>query len=129
MSAGVHNYIDTYSFKQGDKWAWRVRLKTAPTVGRNLTGLTPRMQIRKKQRKDADIVLTFAVAVPPATGIAVGNQANPAEAGWIDFLAVSADTTNLVPGIWFYDLQLTNGTGQVETVLEGQFQITPQVTV
>ena len=41
----------------------------------------------------------------------------------------AAETTNLPPGKYVYDLEITSGASKVHRLLEGEFVITPEVTI
>lgn len=129
MPAGSFDFSDDYAQRQGDTWTWTFRVKTDSTTGRNLTGYTPKMQIRKKP--DGDILLTFDVVTNPLiTGIVVANQASPSTAGLLTFRASSADTALIKSGEWVYDVQLADTASPpfIETFLAGAFVVVEQVT-
>lgn len=137
MSAGTFDFVDDYRLMQGDTWRFSVRICTddASTVGRDLTGLIPRMQVRKSEKKTSPLFITFGLAAEPLTGITIrGNQALSSDAGWLDFYASSADTADIFNNegeTFFYDIQLATGATppDVETWLEGLFYVDPEVTV
>lgn len=134
MSTAKHDFTDDYEFTQGDTWRFSLRVCTddVGAVGRDLTGLTPHMQIRKTEIKTATLILNFPEAASPLTGITVrGDQTDEDDAGWLDFYASSVDTADIKSGVYWYDVELRDGGDppDVDTFIEGQFAIGNQVTV
>jgi hypothetical protein len=138
MSAGIFNFVylsedEDYRQIQGDTWRFSFRYVATPAEGvtpavyRDLTGLTPKMQIRKKP--GGEVFLTFDVAAEPATGVTLGDQGDPDEVGLMTFYAASTDT-GFKAADYYYDVQLSDGgtPPEVETFLSGTFTVMAQVT-
>jgi hypothetical protein len=87
----------------------------------NLTGYTSRMQVRESY--DAG---TAVVSLTSGTGITLGGTA-----GTIG-LALSATATAAIDGTpstqYVYDLELVSGAGYVTRLVEGRFNVYPEVT-
>lgn len=84
----------------------------------NLTGATPRLQIRR----------TYDAATPlldltPGAGLAL----TPAE-GRVDVLMTAQQTAALPAGRWVYDLEIALAGGDVVRLLAGRATVTPEVT-
>lgn len=126
---GIFNFTDRYAFHQGDTWRWSFRylISRSPDIGRDLTGLAIKMQIRKREKFDGDLLVTLPLAVEPLTGITLGDQTSSFSRGVMSFLVASADTASFPTGIMFYDVQIVDGT-EIETFIKGEFEVQPQVT-
>ena len=82
---------------------------------RNLTGYTGAMQLRSSY--DASTVaLSITVAITNASQ------------GILNISATSSSTAALTEGIYVYDLELTNSSGVVTRLLQGQVTVSPEVT-
>lgn len=85
----------------------------------NLTNYTARMQVRKKAGSPLIIELSTSngrITITPLTGT-------------LSLLITSADTNLLTPGLYLYDLELTNSAGFVLRFISGAFEVTGQITV
>ena len=80
----------------------------------NLTGYTVAGQIRKNY--DSTGYNEFGATVSNATG------------GTITILLADATTRAMSAGRYVYDVEITSGGGEVTRVLEGQVEVTPEVT-
>jgi len=80
----------------------------------NLTGYTVAGQIRKNY--DSTSYTAFGATVSNATG------------GTITILLTDAQTRAMTPGRYVYDVEISSGGGEVTRVLEGQVEVTPEVT-
>lgn len=101
------------SLYRGDTYRWQFKLwddadKTVPT---DLTGVTPKAEIRDKPSGVVKASLACTIVVPNI----------------IDALLSAADCGNLpAKGVW--DLQLTYADGDIATVLAGSVDVTADVT-
>ena len=129
MAAANFDFTDTYAFTQGDTWAFSLRYRVGTNDYRDLTGLHPKMQIRKKV--GGDVLLTFEEAAAPLTGITIADQGDPDGIGLMNFLANSDDTADLKTGDWYFDVQLSDESDPpvIETFIYGTFTIGTQVTL
>ena len=84
----------------------------------NLTGYTARMQVRETHTSP-----TTLVSLTNGSGITLGGVA-----GTIDILISSQQTEGFNPVPHVYDLELIAPNGSVTRILEGTFNITPEVT-
>jgi hypothetical protein len=110
MSAGIHNF----TLDQGATFNRQLTIKenNSPL---NLTGYTGAIQLRSSY--DASTVaLSVTVAVTNATQ------------GILTISASSSSTTALTEGIYVYDLEITNSSGTVTRLLQGQITVSPEVT-
>lgn len=86
----------------------------------NLTGYTARMQGRYNLT-DTSPFITFQTGGTPS--ITLGGVA-----GTIALLASSSVTSLLAAGVGLYDLQLTDGSGNTFTLLQGSLTVQEMVT-
>lgn len=85
----------------------------------NLTGYTARMHVRETVASASTIVeLTTA-----NSRISLGGAA-----GTVTLTISAADTANLTPGKYVYDLELVSGGGVVSRIIEGNFVVKAEVT-
>lgn len=124
MSAGTFNLTNTEEDKnaieQGANWTLGMvyETDTTPPVAQDLTGFTGRMQIRKSINSPVLIELTTAngrITLTPLTGGIL--------------LALSAaDTAALDFTTGVYDLELTSAAGAVTRILQGDVELSKEVT-
>jgi len=81
----------------------------------NLTGYTPRMQVRETH-DSTSILLTVTCSVANASG------------GIIRLQATATTTASIEEGIYVYDLEIESSTGVVTRLLQGNVTVTPEVT-
>lgn len=84
----------------------------------NLTGWSAAMQVRAEATNA--LLASFSTALG---GITLGGSA-----GTITLSAAPSTTSGWTFGAGLYDLQLTDGSGDVTTLLAGIFTVTPAVT-
>ena len=80
----------------------------------NLTGYTVAGQVRKNY--DSTAYTQFGATVSNATG------------GVITILLTDTQTRSMTAGRYVYDVEITSSGGEVTRVLEGQVEVTPEVT-
>lgn len=105
---------------QGDTYKKTFGLKDGNGVAIDLTGQTPKAQIRVNQASSS-VLLEFTAALETQAGATLGQ---------VTISATHADTAALTPadayGVW--DLQLTNGSGVVTTYIGGKASVVAEVT-
>jgi len=84
----------------------------------NLTGCTAALQLRSLP-SDANAVLTLT----SGSGITI-----TALTGQIDIHATAVQTGAIDEGTYYYDLEITNGTGIVTRIAQGQVVVSAEVT-
>lgn len=92
--------------------------KDSDGVAVNLTGYSASMQVRKS--------LTDGVALELSTvnsRITLGGSL-----GTVTLLVSATDTATVDVGQYFYDLELTSGSGVVTRLIEGRFQVKESFT-
>lgn len=110
MSAGIHNF----TLEQGATFNRQMTIKENNSA-LNLTGYTGAMQLRSSY--DASTVaLSITVSITNASQ------------GILNISATSSSTAALTEGIYVYDLELTNSSGIVTRLLQGQVTVSPEVT-
>jgi hypothetical protein len=101
------------SLYRGDTYAWRFIFWTdaAETVPADLTGVTPKAEIRDRPAGAIIIPLTCAVELP-------------------NVITATLDATRSaqLPPVAAWDLQLTYANGDVATALAGPVTVSPDVT-
>lgn len=84
----------------------------------DLSTHTARMQVRKRHSSKSPVIdLTTENG-----GMTVSSE------GVITFLATSEDTALIEPGEYVYDLEIISTNGEVSRLIEGKFDVTPEVT-
>ena len=111
MAAGKHNF----TLEQGATFSREITVQDSGSP-MNLTGHTPRMQMRSTH-DSSTIALTFTAAI-----------ANPATNGKINLGATATATAAVEEGIYVYDLEIESSAGTVTRILEGTITVTPEVT-
>lgn len=115
MSAGIYDiYIE-----QGATYNQPLVWKDSSGTAVNVTGYTARMQIRKTVDAST-IILTLTTENGRIT---VGGSN-----GLITLLVSAADTAALTTFCGVYDLEVISPTGVVTRLLEGQVEISKEVT-
>jgi hypothetical protein len=131
---------------QGSTFKLHLHYKTKAGVGINLSGFSGEMQVRRSIT-DPQAVLKitssgvwsggdtgeFTVSSGGVTGVGgisfgVGVTGASGVTGGI-LISISDETMSYVPdGKHFYDFKITNTIGETQRLLEGAFEVSPQVT-
>lgn len=115
MAAGQHDI----TIEQGATFSMTVTWKTGtPAVPVDITGYTARMQVRRKHTSTAT-----ELSLTSGAGITLGGVL-----GTIDIVATAAQTAAMDAVPCVYDLELVSGAGAVTRLLEGEANVTPEVT-
>ena len=83
------------------------------------------MDVRYANTKEADSVISLGYSNTRATIRDLGYD------GIVDLHISAADTANLVPGTYYYDLEVYTGAGNagfVDRLLQGKFIVSAEVT-
>ena len=109
----------TYDFNaaQGETFD-RTVTWTIDDVAVNVTGYTARLQIRKRHTSTATVA-----SLTSGSGLTLGGTA-----GTIQIVLSATATAALDARRYVYDLELVSGSGAVYRILEGAFNVTPEVT-
>ena len=114
MPAGIYNF----TCEQGSTFARDIEVTNFDDSIRDLSGFTARMQVRKDMEAASALVeLTTEngrIAITPNTGTVS--------------LTISAADTAALQFSGIYDLELIGGTGVVERLLQGNFNLDENVT-
>jgi|TARA_B100000963_G_C22566336_1_gene643888 hypothetical protein len=110
MAAGKYNF----TLEQGATFSREITVQDSGSP-MNLTGHTPRMQMRSTH-DSSTIALTFTASV-----------SNAAQ-GKIQLSASATNTAAVEEGMYVYDLEIESGSSGVTRLLEGQVTVTPEVT-
>jgi len=84
----------------------------------NLTGYSARLQVRETHDST-----DYIVFLENGNGITLG-----ASAGTIDILIPDTTTQNFITGDHVYDLEVESSGGITDRLIEGRFNVTPEVT-
>lgn len=114
MSAG--NY--TWKIPQGTYQERIFTYKDAAGEPISLVGLTARMQIRP-YKGSSDVMVSITSA---GGGIVLGGTA-----GTVRVVILTAQTS-LIVSDGYYDIELVDGSGEVDRFLEGAIKLNPEVT-
>jgi len=110
MAAGKYNF----TLEQGATFSREITVQDSGSA-MNLTGYTPRMQMRSTH-DSSTIALTFTATV-----------SNAAQ-GKISLSATDTLTSAVEEGIYVYDLEIESSGGTVTRLMEGNVTVTPEVT-
>ena len=110
MAAGKYDF----TLEQGATFSREITVQDSGSA-MNLTGYTPRMQMRSTH-DSSTIALTFTATV-----------SNAAQ-GKISLTATDTLTSAVEEGIYVYDLEIESGGGTVTRLMEGSVTVTPEVT-
>ena len=115
---GLHNF----TCNQGATFNRTITWKDSANAAIDLTGYTARMHVREA----VDAANTIITLTTSNSRITLGS--NTATKGQITLNISAADTANLVPDIYVYDLELVSGGGVVDRLIEGNFVVKAEVT-
>lgn len=111
--AGNYTIVTT----QGDTWKFNATVET-DGVAWNFTGYTAKMQVKESSS-----------ALNTYLDLATGDEITLNSSGKISITVSAAVMATVPPGRWVYDLEVTSSGGEKTTLLEGNFVVSPQVTV
>jgi hypothetical protein len=104
---------------QGADWYITFTYKNSAGVAINLTGYTAAMQLRSEP-SDTLAVLSLS---SPSNGITITGAT-----GTIAVHATAAQTGGISAGDYYYDLEITSGAGVITRLVQGQIEVSAQVT-
>ena len=110
MAAGKYNF----TLEQGATFSREITVQDSGSA-MNLTGYTPRMQMRSTH-DSSTIALTITASISNATQ------------GKISLSATDTLTSAVEEGIYVYDLEIESSGGIVTRLMEGNVTVTPEVT-
>lgn len=113
MTAGAYNFI----CEQGATFARTIYVRDSADALRDLSSYSGRMQVRRRVTETTTLVeLTTDNGKMTLT-----------ENGEI-FLNLTPTETSAIAESGFYDIELEDGSGNVERLIEGSFTLVPEVT-
>ena len=110
MAAGKYDF----TLEQGTTFSREITVQDSGSA-MNLTGYTPRMQMRSTH-DSSTIALTITASISNATQ------------GKISLSATDTLTSAVEEGIYVYDLEIESSGGTVTRLMEGNVTVTPEVT-
>jgi hypothetical protein len=113
MTPGLVNFV----CPQGSTFR-RTLTYTLDEVPVNLTGYSSRLQVR-----EAYYSTDLVVSLVSGSGITMGGSA-----GTIDILISASVTSEFPTGTHVYDLEIVSPSNIVDRLIEGTFNVTPEVT-
>lgn len=114
MSAGIYNF----TLDQGATWNLEVLYKDSAGAVINLTGYDAALQIRKAYDTDEPVLELDS----DGNGIVI-----TANLGKLAITASAADTADIAPGDYVYDLEISSGS-VVTRIIQGTVHVSPEVT-
>ena len=114
MTPGLVNFV----CPQGSTFR-RTLTYTLDNVPINLSGYSSRLQVRQAYYSDDPIISL----VSGSGGITMGGSA-----GTIDILIAASATSTFPAGNHVYDLEIVSPSNIVDRLIEGTFNVTPEVT-
>ena len=113
MTPGLVNFV----CPQGSTFR-RTLTYTLDNLPVNLSGYSSRLQVRQAYYSDNPIV-----SLVSGSGITIGGSA-----GTIDILMSASVTSGFPTGTHVYDLEIISPSNLVDRLIEGTFNVTPEVT-
>jgi Na+/serine symporter len=113
MTPGLVNFV----CPQGSTFR-RTLTYTLDEVPVNLTGYSSRLQVREAYYSTDPVV-----SLVSGSGITMGGSA-----GTIDILIAASVTSGFPTGTHVYDLEIISPSNIVDRLVEGTFNVTPEVT-
>ncbi len=116
MTAATHKF----TIEQGATFLTEIQYKDSNGVAVNLTGYIIRMQARKHKRSN-----TALIDVSTATS---GVTITDAASGTFEVKLTPAETAALNGGVLYYDLELVDTSGDVTRLIQGNINVSEEVT-
>jgi hypothetical protein len=113
MTPGLVNFV----CPQGSTFR-RTLTYSLDNVPIDLSGYSSRLQVRQAYYSEDPII-----SLVSGSGITVGGSA-----GTIDILISASVTSNFPTGTHVYDLEIVSPSNVVDRLIEGTFNVTPEVT-
>jgi hypothetical protein len=114
MTPGRFNFVCPQGSTFNPRLTWKIDNSTI-----DISGYSARLQVRETHTSEDFIVnLTDLNG-----GITLGGSA-----GTIDLYIDAYETSSFITGDHVYDLEVISGNGIVQRLIEGRFNITPEVT-
>jgi Na+/serine symporter len=113
MTPGLVNFV----CPQGSTFR-RTLTYTLDNLPVNLSGYSSRLQVRQAYYSDDPII-----SLVSGSGITIGGSA-----GTIDILIAASATSAFPAGNHVYDLEIVSPSNIVDRLIEGTFNVTPEVT-
>lgn len=128
MSAGKHNF----TCEQGATFDRTITYRDGSGAIIDLTGYTARMHVREYAAGDLIVALYSDVSQGASNGYAILNGSSELTAdganGNIRLFISAANTANLTTGSLKYDLEIESPSGVVDRLIEGKFNVVPEIT-
>jgi hypothetical protein len=99
---------------QGATFNTVITVNDGTGAGQNLFGYTARSQMRKSYYSSTKYDFNVQVTTP--------------NIGEITMIMSAANTANLTPGRYVYDVEIDDGAGEVTRIFEGVITVLPNVT-
>ena len=116
MAAGNYDLI----IEQGATWSFTVQYQTADATNISLSGYAIRMQARQAYTANSTIL-----DLSTTNGnITITSAAN----GTFTLQQTAAQTANLTPGLYIYDLEIVKPDTTVDRLIEGDLIVKAEVT-
>ena len=106
--------IRDISIYKGDSYTHEVRIKNSANTAINISGRTYRAQVRKTKASEV-VIQNFTTSITDAAN------------GVLIISLAASSTSNISPGIYYYDLEETNGS-IVTTLMGGKITVIGEVS-
>jgi len=113
MTPGLVNFV----CPQGSTFR-RTLTYTLDDLPIDLSGYSSRLQVRQAYYSEDPVV-----SLVSGSGITIGGSA-----GTIDIFIPASSTSNFPTGVHVYDLEIVSPSNIVDRLIEGTFNVTPEVT-
>lgn len=108
-----------FKFYRGDDYAFNITVKDAADAIVDITGWEAGFTMKRNPNKN-DATASLQVLIPALSGPDATN-------GKVSILLPHADTEDLAPGKYYFDIEVKYG-GYVSTILAGTCEVLPDVT-
>lgn len=108
---------ENFTIKKGDTFRKKISIQNSNNELKNLTSCSARMKI-----KTSDLVTTL-ISLEVGSGITFDLVSKE-----MTFLITKVQTRAFAPGTYVYDIEFTDENSEDDTILEGSFIVTPEVT-
>tara|TARA_R110002153_G_scaffold94370_1_gene227638 strand:- start:2579 stop:2962 length:384 start_codon:yes stop_codon:yes gene_type:complete len=125
MAFGEHDYEVDQGATFQQSVTYTAKNAAGADIPVNLGTYKARMDVRYANTKEADSVISLGYSNTRATIRDLGYE------GIVDLHISASDTANLVPGTYYYDLEVYTGAGNagfVDRLLQGKFIVSAEVT-
>lgn len=104
-------------FARGDTFPWTFTLKDSAGIAVDITGFGFKLTVDPSAEPSDNTANLFQL-----TGTVTNGP------GGVVRFAMSAINSDQLPGVYFFDLEMTDGTAAIRTIAKGQFEFEQDIT-